>query len=797
MAQLKLNPTPARQFLSALYSSFFSQKSVLAFMEIRGKREGEGMSFRRFYRSPEALLKDMARWNPALNYWIGVALRRDTKGGKKGDLLALTAAFCDVDVGSEGHKTAAKYQTKDEARAAVEQFPLRPSILIDSGGGFQCYFLFREPVRLTAAEGLQAGTPPPLDAHPTIAQVEGINRGLALALGGDVAATDAARILRLPGTFNMKLAGNPRPVEIVWCEPDRLYDLADFAKYEAQGRQRGPQAGTPAQQGDARPTRTPAPPGAGPGGEYERYTQKALADEIAALARTPEGERNARLNQAAFALGQLVGAGVLDRGSVEVALSGTAAAIGLGEVEARATIKSGLDSGMKEPRELPERAARGGGGPRQGGNKGSPEQGHQAGQEGAEAERFWLVGHCYFEARGRLCLEVYDRQGMPQTRPLANFRARITEEVSRDDGLIKKKEFGITGSLETGRSLPPALIPAKDFDSLNWIKREWGAAATVAPGRSLGPHLANAIQAHSKGFKRRVVYAHSGWRKIDGAWRYLHGGGAIGPGEPVEVDLGENLHLYRLPEPGGLEAAQASLRFLDLASWEVTAPLLACVYLAPFADLLKIDFSLWLYGPTGAMKSTLAALALCHFGAFDRLTLPGSWFSTVNSLEKLCFTLKDSLIVIDDFMPAASAKDFTGLSERAGRLIYTAGNRSARGRLAPDLSQRPNYYRRGLIISTGEVLLTGQRQSATARYLGVELDPKKIPVDMVRLTAAQKEAHLYPAAMAAFLSDLAPRLDDAQDEIRELWEGYRGALTAVMRVCRRFKAGSLWGLSFS
>ncbi len=747
MAPIKLNPAPARQFLVALYRSFFSQPQGKAFLEVRGKREGEGLSFRRFYQTPEALLKDMVKWNPALNYWIGVAIRKDTTGGAKENLLALTASFCDVDCGPAGHKNAPKYQTKDEARAAVEQFPLRPSMLIDSGGGYQCYWLFKAPVELN---------------QETMAHLERINRGLVLALGGDIPATDAARILRLPGTFNMKLTGNPRPVNIVWCEADRTYELAELARYEAKEQAQG---GRPSHQGD----------GGQPAGEYAAYAQRALADELAKLAGTPEGGRNAALNQAAFALGSLVGARVLDRGSVDAALYGVAASIGLGEAEARATIQSGLEGGMKEPRTLPERAKKGGGAPKQGKAPASPERDRQAGQGEPEAEKIPCVGYYYFVERGRLCLESYDRQGISRTTYLANFQARITEEITRDDGLKRLKDFQITASLDTGQPLPPAQIPAKEYDSLNWIRREWGAAATVAPGRSLAPHLVNAIQAHSQGFKRRTVYAHGGWRKISGAWRYLHGGGGIGPGEAVEVDLGENLHLYRLPEPGGMEAAQASRRFLDIAPWEVTAPLLACAYLAPFADLCKIDFSLWLYGPTGSYKSTLAALALCHFGNFTRLALPGSWLSTVNSLEKLSHTLKDHLIVIDDFMPAASAKDFTGMSEKAARLVYSAGNRSSRGRLAPDLSARPNYYPRGLILSTGEVLLPGQRQSATARYLGVELDPKKTPIDMARLTAAQGEAHLYRGAMAAFLADLAPRLDEAQEEIQELWAAYRGA----------------------
>src|SRR3990167_7627471 len=98
MAQLKLNLTPVRQFISALYKSFFSQTQKTAYIEVRGKQEGKGMSFRRFYHSVEDLLKDMTQWPTGLHYWLGVALRRDTKGGKKENLLALTAAFADVDV---------------------------------------------------------------------------------------------------------------------------------------------------------------------------------------------------------------------------------------------------------------------------------------------------------------------------------------------------------------------------------------------------------------------------------------------------------------------------------------------------------------------------------------------------------------------------------------------------------------------------------------------------------------------------------------------------------------------------
>jgi len=46
VAQLKLNRTPARQFLEALYGRFFSQAQGAAFLEVRGKREGQARLLR-------------------------------------------------------------------------------------------------------------------------------------------------------------------------------------------------------------------------------------------------------------------------------------------------------------------------------------------------------------------------------------------------------------------------------------------------------------------------------------------------------------------------------------------------------------------------------------------------------------------------------------------------------------------------------------------------------------------------------------------------------------------------------
>jgi hypothetical protein len=94
-----------------------------------------------------------------------------------------------------------------------------------------------------------------------------------------------------------------------------------------------------------RELRTPsAPPPPNPGGRVSEYAFTALEDESRAVVAAPVGERNDRLNRAAFALGRLVAEGMLDRTIVERVLMAAATEAGLSATEAVRTIRSGLDA---------------------------------------------------------------------------------------------------------------------------------------------------------------------------------------------------------------------------------------------------------------------------------------------------------------------------------------------------------------------------------------------------------------------------------------------------------------------
>ncbi len=359
--------------------------------------------------------------------------------------------------------------------------------------------------------------------------------------------------------------------------------------------------------------------------------------------------------------------------------------------------------------------------------------------------------------------------------PLTNFDAVIVGEEVHDDGAEVQRFFEIEAR-HRGWSRR-FRVGASQFPGLGWISQHLGPTAVLYAGSAIKDHARAAIQLLSQGVERRTVYAHLGWRELEGRHGYLHAGGAIGAGGSlpgIEVDLPYSLQRFALPRlPSGKELAvaiRASLKLLDLAPDEVAFPVYAAIWRAVVGPA---DFGLHVSGRTGQGKSELAALAQQHFGpGMDARHLPGSWSSTANSLETLAFSAKDALLVVDDFAPEGSAADIHRVHREAARLLRAQGNQAGRGRLRAEGTLKTAKPPRGLILSTGED--TPRGQSIQARLLVLELPEDAM--EWERLTACQAEAAegLYAQALAGFLEWLAPRYRETQElrcrRIRELRE---------------------------
>jgi len=390
-------------------------------------------------------------------------------------------------------------------------------------------------------------------------------------------------------------------------------------------------------------------------------------------------------------------------------------------------------------------------------------------EEAIEATLRERSGEVYCVDSGRICW-VKQTQTGPVTMPLCNFTARVIEDILRDDGHETSRVFKMIGTLGSGQGLPIIDVTSSGFNSLNWVTSEWGMKAIIAAGQTYKDRLREAIQLQSQSAEQRTIYTHTGWREVNGEMTFLTASGALGIPE-VDVELEGPLQRYSLPEHNDdpSDAIRASLDFLEIGEPEVLSPLWSAIYLAPLSDILSPALTLWLVGPSGTFKSTLAALALCHFGQFTIRTLPASWRDTANYLEKQLALGKDIPLVIDDWAPAQDMGKAREYETKAEQVARAQGNRLGRGRLRSDTSSRASYVPRGMLISTGEQLPSGQSHSA--RLFSVEIEPGSI--DKKKLTAAQKISSIYPVAMTHYILWLKELWPVLKENLNSDWEKWR------------------------
>jgi hypothetical protein len=141
--------------------------------------------------------------NKGENVYFGVATRVEGDGTKDG-ILQIPCLWIDLDL----YKLSD--EKKQQSRQRYKDFLLKASFIIDSGGGRYLLWMFKEPA--------------PKEEIP---RVENLLKRLASYFHGDMGATDASRILRIPGSLNHKYQHIPQVV-IKESRPEKQYSLDEF-----------------------------------------------------------------------------------------------------------------------------------------------------------------------------------------------------------------------------------------------------------------------------------------------------------------------------------------------------------------------------------------------------------------------------------------------------------------------------------------------------------------------------------------------------------------------------------------
>lgn len=145
------------------------------------------------------------------------ALTGQKQTGKAEDVTVSRWLWCDVDGGNRGAEGASDLLL-DSIRTG--KLPA-PNLIVCSGGGLHIYYRLAEAVAIPDQEARHAFK----GLLHRIVQTIG---GVSPAPHADSSRADVASILRVPGTFNRKIAEKPRPVQLLHHDESETYSYAEW-----------------------------------------------------------------------------------------------------------------------------------------------------------------------------------------------------------------------------------------------------------------------------------------------------------------------------------------------------------------------------------------------------------------------------------------------------------------------------------------------------------------------------------------------------------------------------------------
>jgi hypothetical protein len=148
--------------------------------------EPDGPIQTRTFHDLEAAQAWIEGWQGKRNLYFSVNAAKSelTKKATKADIAALNALHVDLDApdGTDLERAKANFL------ARLKAYRLPPSVILDSGGGLQGFWLIHKPIAVNGPD--------------SIGHFEACNRRLETEFGGDH-CHNIDRIMRLPGTVNL------------------------------------------------------------------------------------------------------------------------------------------------------------------------------------------------------------------------------------------------------------------------------------------------------------------------------------------------------------------------------------------------------------------------------------------------------------------------------------------------------------------------------------------------------------------------------------------------------------------
>lgn len=215
----------AADFLRAIFGEWERGYLVLFRIEETGRTNVVFVDRERVDAAAEEAIEQSTKIrNSGLYYGLGLQEQELSSGERGGSetVIAIPGVWVDLDIaeGKGAKKSKKKYPPREHAEQVLKQMPLAPSLVMDSGGGLQCYWLFRELFSIVDdADRTRAAAMVKGWENLTLEKLRRVGEGYEMDAIGDL-----ARVLRVGGSWNFR---HGRPVRVV-----EGYDLNNLLRYD-------------------------------------------------------------------------------------------------------------------------------------------------------------------------------------------------------------------------------------------------------------------------------------------------------------------------------------------------------------------------------------------------------------------------------------------------------------------------------------------------------------------------------------------------------------------------------------
>ena len=195
-------------FFTALYGDAVDERAKLVLWSSRNKRSQwiSSLSEAAVYSEANAAASDLY-FGVCLQDYQAAKDERLRRSGQNGmeftrgysaTAAVMPGVWLDLDIAGDGHEKRGLPESEADAERILQGLPLKPTMVVASGGGYHVYWLFHEPWDLETSDERDR-------AASVVRGWQALALNIASSMGFTVDAThDLSRVLRPVGTINHK-----------------------------------------------------------------------------------------------------------------------------------------------------------------------------------------------------------------------------------------------------------------------------------------------------------------------------------------------------------------------------------------------------------------------------------------------------------------------------------------------------------------------------------------------------------------------------------------------------------------